>query len=181
VWLLRRYDKPTLGSRWLGMPNSSTDERRAIALARCDEMIDWYERSKWWERGWHRVLQTLTIIIGTATPVVLLWLPGYERVAAVSASFAAVVAGLAGLYHWQENWVRSAAAAEALKSERVRFMTRASEGYSPDEEASLRTFVTRTEAILMSELNDWRALLAPRPTGQAGDGAPGANAAVGGR
>jgi hypothetical protein len=181
--------RPTPG--WGGRPRAGFEERETFALDRCDEMIRWYERTKSLHRNAHQLFNMATIILGTLAPFILLLeeplnlsTAGAKALAVLPASVAAVVAGLAGLYKWQENWLRFAVAAESLKSERVQYVTRASEDYRPPrtDEQALDRFVRRMEAILMSELGEWRVQSSQtRTSDQPPGGGSGAGGNAGGK
>jgi putative Ca2+/H+ antiporter (TMEM165/GDT1 family) len=155
-------------------------------------MIGWYERTKRMHRRLHVLFQSATIILGALAPV--LFLPLAQNVPelqflggalTVVPAVLAVMAGLASVFHWQENWVRYGYAGEALKSERSRYLALAPQRYVQDspegaeKEAALTHFVRQTETILMSELGDWRTQLTkpversgPEPLPAPGQGKP---------
>jgi hypothetical protein len=59
---------------------------------------------------------------------------------------------------WKESYPRFVCVGEALKSERLKFQTRATAEYGPDldEHQALSNFVSRMEALVMDEVTDWR-------------------------
>jgi hypothetical protein len=146
-------------------PPSSLDERRAAALRRCDEQIGWY--SKHSGRAWlgFAVVQSAAVVLAATTPVLILWSSLPKALQALPAALASVAAGLTGTFRWLQNHSRWSNAAEALKSERVRFETRTPPDYGAElsDEAALAAFVNRVEGISMTEVSEWRSDLA-RPT-----------------
>ena len=73
---------------------------------------------------------------------------------------AAMAAALNGAFRPRDNYIRSAYAAETLKSEKFKYETRTTKEYGRtiDEYQALENFVTRIEALMASEVSDWRAL-----------------------
>ena len=98
------------------------------------------------------------VVLAGLTPVLALW-KFFDRYDVLPAAIASVLAAVIGLWGWQENWVRFAATAEALKSELVRFQTRTGEayGFGLDEETVLDNFVARIEGLASGELAAWGA------------------------
>ena len=145
----------------------SLEERREAALRRCDEQVDWYTRHS--AQAWRSfaVVQTAAVVLAAATPVLILWSSLPKALQALPAALASVAAGLAGTFRWLQNKTRWAYAAEALKSERVRYDTRTPPDYGPelDDGAALAAFVRRIEEISMTEVSEWRSELArPAPS-----------------
>jgi hypothetical protein len=131
------------------------DERRALALKRCDDQIHWYTKYGIWAGALYRTFQTSAVLLGAITPVLILWTELSLVLQALPAALASVSAGLVGIYGWQENKARFAYTAEALKSERVKYETRTSV-YRGDPARALSRFVARIEAIAMAETSEWR-------------------------
>lgn len=63
-----------------------------------------------------------------------------------------ILAGLLLLYKYQESWVESRITAEALKTERILYLTRTAVYKTGDPEEK---FIERTERILAGETRDW--------------------------
>jgi hypothetical protein len=125
------------------------------ALARCDDLIREYET--YWRRRKPLYLgfQSAAVLLAGITPVLLL--TGISKaLQALPAALAAILGGLVAIYHWQDNVTRCAYAAEALKSERAKFVTRATDRYNNDKTA-LDNFVAQIEDIRMTEVRGWRA------------------------
>jgi hypothetical protein len=132
----------------------SKDPSRS-ALDRCDELIQEYE--KYWRprKRLYLGFQSAAVLLAGITPVLLLTgIP--KALQALPAALASIVGGLVAIYHWHDNVARSAYTAEALKSERAKFVTRATDEYK-DEESALANFVARIEDIRMTEVRGWRS------------------------
>ncbi len=147
----------------------SFDEREAEAIRRCDAQIEWYSTHSVQAQRWFAVVQSAAVGLAAATPVLILWSGVPKAVQALPAALASVAAGLAGTFRWLQNKSRWAYAAEALKSERVRYDTRTPPDYGPErgEDAALAAFVRRIEEISMTEVSEWRSELA-RPASSEG-------------
>ena len=143
----------------MDLPGASTNPRYQMAPKRCAEQIGWYERHAGRARLLYRTFQSAVVVLAGLTPVLALGEKGPELVQVLPAALASVFAAIVGLWSWQENWVRFAATAEALKSELVKFQTRTGEAYavSLDEETVLNNFVVRIEGLASGELAAWGA------------------------
>ena len=141
------------------IPGAGNNPRYETALKRCADQIGWYERHAGRARRFYRICQSAVVVLAGLTPVLALGEKGPELVQVLPAALASVFAAIVGLWSWQENRVRFAATAEALKSEIVRFQTRTSEAYGVglDEETVLNNFVARIEGLASGELAAWGA------------------------
>lgn len=156
------------GSGWNDGERSELRDRRETALRACDDQIRFFQgaarRAHWLYAG----SQVVTIVISAAIPVVLLAdtnrLPGWlmadmsaQTFAALLSALVAIATGLAGTFHWNDQWVRYAFFAQQLVSERARFSTGSGDyGKAQSEVAAIDAFVTRTEDLRMAEAGQWR-------------------------
>lgn len=150
------------------------DQRLAKAFERFDAQFAWYDKHSDAEQIKFKIGQVLTLVLTAATPVLVaaggvpdVWQAGTGAAATVSAAAMAS-------FNWRGNWIRFAATAEALKSERAHFETRTSAAYGltlSDDEV-LEAFVTRTEAITAHETGAWGTELSQvaTPADPAGNG-----------
>ena len=157
----------------MDLPGASTNPRYETALKRCADQIGWYERHAGRARFFYRTFQSAVVVLAGLTPVLALWekvVP--EPFQVLPAAVASVAAAIIGLWSWQENWVRFAATAEALKSALVKFQTRTGEAYgaSLDEETVLNNFVVRIEGLASGELAAWGARQSQRDSLQSEPG-----------
>src|SRR5215831_4082247 len=97
-------------------PTNNTEERRKKACERYDSQVAWYEKSKKQARMFFRLSQTLVIILSGITPVLIL-ATDCKVVQAIPPAVASILAGVVGIFQWQEDWRRRGLALEALKSE----------------------------------------------------------------
>ena len=141
-----------------------------LATQRCDSLIDWYNKTKRQHRLLHQFFRSTAIILGGLTPVlVLIQAMANEDVTkntltiliALFPSIAAIITGFDGLFQWKDNYIRMAQTAEALKSERIKFLTRTTRRYAKDkdDDKALDNFVSNVERIVLQERTDWVALV----------------------
>ena len=147
------------------------------ALKRCDEHITWYAASGRCMRWSHYGSQVAVIILTASVPLLALLAsePAIKDSAsrtavllkssvlqACLAGLAAVIVSLANLFQWHKKWLARAFTCETLKSERIKFQTRAGEPYASakDEEDAARHFVLRVEQIAAEELHEWKSIQA---------------------
>ena len=78
------------------------------------------------------------------------WIPLVVQLASASATLSLA---LLSLNRSQENWVRYRSSAEALKREKLLFLTRTTETYASDQ--AFQNFVLQAEAIMQEEHSQW--------------------------
>jgi hypothetical protein len=140
-------------------------ELERLALQRCRDAIVWYERKRNTTRSLHIWLKLTTIILGGATPVLLLWSSNpkndlLKNLAGATAAAAAIATGIGGAFRPRENYIRFAHVAELLKSELFKYEVGISSDYSTlaAPEASVENFALKVDNILLSEVLDWTRL-----------------------
>ncbi|HEY6137407.1 MAG TPA: DUF4231 domain-containing protein [Thermoanaerobaculia bacterium] len=123
--------------------------------SRVDDQIAWYERkSAWNQRGFKR-MRVLEIFAAAAIPI----LSGYSQnrltiqiTIALLGGLIAIIAGLMGLFQFQENWTQYRSTCEGLRHEKILYETK-SEPY--DGEQPFPLFVQRVESLISSETGRW--------------------------
>lgn len=147
---------------------SELRDRRDTALSNCNEQIDFFQSAARRAHWLHGGSQIITIVISAAIPVLLLvdpeglpqWLVvdmSTKTLAALLSALVAIASGMAGTFHWHEQWVRSAFFTQQLLSERAKFATRADVyGKARSEQQAIDRFVTRTEELRLMEAGQWR-------------------------
>jgi Protein of unknown function (DUF4231) len=143
-----------------GFPGREPLEARfRRANARFVIQLRWYERHARQSRIQYQALQAATVILGGATPVLVLVGGVPKWLQAVPGALGAIAAGIVGFTQWRENWLRYQSTAEALKHENALFRTRTGQWYSArrDDEAVLDSYVRAIEEITMAEVAVWRS------------------------
>ncbi len=138
---------------------------RDTALARCDEMIAWYQGKRRWTNAAFNLLQSAVIVLTATTPFLVLNAAFANTVLqALPATIVAIAVALLGSYKLRENWVRYTVAVEALRSEKAKYLTRTTPAYwkLPVDEA-LNNFVLRVEGLALSEVEEWRKQMIQQP------------------
>ncbi len=140
---------------------------------RLDDQIVWYDRKAATNQGAYKKLRLVEIMAAAAIPL----LAGYaDRSVYVALAIGGlglvvtVLAGVIGLYRFQENWAEYRATAEALKQEKYLFLARAA---PYDGDTPFELLVTRVEALLRAETTGWtqsmrKAVTSDRAARQAG-------------
>lgn len=143
-------------------PDNTPETPYQMALARCDELIEWYTKEGRRQRIAFQSFQVAAIVLSGLTPILILLLPEkWDAWAALPAALAAIAVGMLGIFQWKENYIRFAYTSEALKSEKVKFETQTTNEYDKnlDPQTILSNFVIRVEALVMGEVSDWRGLM----------------------
>jgi len=145
------------------------------ALKRCDEHIAWYSNSGSKMRWGYYGSQVGVIFLTASVPLLALLaseptikdstndivkILGSSLLQACFAGLAAILVSLANLFQWHKKWLTRAFTCETLKSERIKFQTRAGEPYesAKNEEDLARHFVLRVEQIATEELLEWKKM-----------------------
>lgn len=122
---------------------------------RLDDQITWYDRKSAASQAAYKRLRLIEIVAAATIPL----LAGYSQqswlvgvIIGVMGLIVAVLAGVMGLYRFQENWNEYRAMAESLKQEKYLYLARAEpyDGAQPFE-----LLVQRVESLLKSETTDW--------------------------
>lgn len=138
-------------------PHDDMSERSAKALDRCQSEIDRNQHDKDRSALLQHSLQALAVTFSGLTAILILWAQLPKPIQALPAALASIITGIVAIFRWQENYIRSAYTAEALRSERAKFEARATPyGLAETDDRVLDRFVTRTEAILMDAAAQWR-------------------------
>jgi hypothetical protein len=144
------------------------NERRNRALNRYKSQLEWYERTKNDARRFFYLGQTLVILLTGITPLIILSTESKFWQALLPAA-ASIIAGVLGIWQFQEAWQRRAIALEALKSEFVKFDTRSGDDYRlpVTEDQAIDRFVLNIEGIVGNEVTQWQ-----RQRGKIGKSSP---------
>lgn len=130
---------------------------------RVDDQIAWYSRrSASNQRAFER-LRLVEIVAAAMIPLlsgILYQELGGKILVGMLGFGVAVIAGVLSLFQFQENWTRYRATCEALKQEKLLFLT----GTTPYDGADpFADFVTRVESLLEREHATWAGRTRKRP------------------
>lgn len=125
---------------------------------RVDDQINWYDKKSLSSQRWFKRLRVSEVICAALIP----FLSGYVHLYQSQITFVigmlgvvvAAIAGLLGLYQFQENWIEYRTTCESLKKEKYLFLT-CSEPYDCDDEGRLQLLVHRVETLISRENTDW--------------------------
>jgi hypothetical protein len=122
---------------------------------RVDSQIDWYNRKSEMNQWWFRILRIVEIIAAASIPLLAGYVDSLPPIKVVVGSLGllvAVIAGVLGLYQFQELWTGYRTTCEALKQEKYLFLTK-TEPY--DQNESFALFVQRVENVMANEHSNW--------------------------
>jgi len=122
--------------------------------SRVDGQINWYNRKSETNQRWFRIMRIVEIVAAASIPL----LAGYtdlqpaKIIVGCLGLLVAVIAGVLGLYQFQELWTGYRSTCEALKQEKYLFLTK-TEPYNQND--SFPLFVQRIENLIAKEHTSW--------------------------
>jgi hypothetical protein len=136
-------------------PDFATRQKRAIA--RYDILIAWYLSSRTRARCLFYSIQTLVIVLSGITPVIVI-ADAHPFWHGLFPAMSAIFAGLLGIYQFHDSWMRRSVAAESLRREHSKYITRVGTDYGLHLTAdqALNHFVVNIEDIAADEVSQWR-------------------------
>ncbi len=136
------------------MAGQSENKVGEMALKRCEDLIDSYERQKGIQKTLDSVLQT-SVIVAAGLTAFAATVDSWPKWAVVlPAILTTVVTGLSTNFRFRAKHSNFASAVERLKWLKLRYQIRSEN--APGNPKHLEDFVTSIEAIVASELADWR-------------------------
>jgi hypothetical protein len=132
------------------------DGARGLALKRCDELIDWYERNKRRHRLFDNMLQTSIISAAGLTAFAAAADAWPKWAIVLPAVVTTVAAGLSTNFRFREKYVNFAFAGERLKWLKLSYQIRSE--HSTDMK-DIEGFVNQMEAVVSAEMGGWRESL----------------------
>jgi len=122
---------------------------------RVDGQIEWYDRKSGANQRWFRWLRIVEIIAAGSIPLLVGYadsISEFKVVVGILGLLIAVIAGVLGLYQFQENWTGYRTTCEALKQEKYLFLTKT----QPYDQGDLfALFVQRVENLISKEHSTW--------------------------
>ena len=116
------------------------------------DQIDWYDKKATTYKKLFCRLRAFEIIIAASIPV-LYYLPSVKQYIPFFAAIITILAGIASLMKFHDNWVLYRMTCESLKYEKFLYLT----GTEPyNTENKLAVLVTKVENILSSERILWK-------------------------
>ena len=111
-------------------------------------------------RWYHYGSQAAVIVLTAAVPVLVLAYPDAKVLQAILSALAAILVSMSNLFQWHNKWLARGYTCEVLKSERIKYQTKAGEPYasSQSEDDAARLFLLKVEEIAANELHDWKKL-----------------------
>jgi Protein of unknown function (DUF4231) len=122
---------------------------------RVDGQIEWYDRKSGTNQRWFRWLRIVEIVAAASIPLLVGYadsISEFKVVVGILGLLIAVIAGILGLYQFQENWNGYRTTCEALMQEKYLFLTK-TQPYDQGDSFSL--FVQRVENFISKEHTNW--------------------------
>ena len=122
---------------------------------RLDDQIKWYSSESKYNQKMYKRLRLLEIISASLIPLLsgLSSMISYsEWIIGILGVIIAVAAGASVLYKFHENWLAYRTTLEALKHEKLLYLTQTAP-YDNDER--FQTLVSRAESIMVNENQNW--------------------------
>ena len=132
------------------------DEKQYFS-ERLDDQIKWYSSKSRYNQKMYKRLGLLEIISASLIPLLsgLSSMISYsEWIIGILGVIIAVAAGASALYKFHENWMAYRTTLEALKHEKLLYLTQTAP-YDNDER--FQTLVSRSESIIANENQNWLA------------------------
>ena len=135
---------------------------------RVDGQIEWYDRKSGSNQRWFRWLRIIEIVAAASIPLLVGYadsISEFKVVVGILGLLIAVIAGVLGLYQFQENWTGYRTTCEGLKQEKYLFLTK-TQPYDHDDSFAL--FVQRVENLISKEHIRWAQYtgVGDKPKGQ---------------
>jgi len=125
---------------------------------RVDDQIGWYDRKSQSNQHWFKRLRVAEVICAAAIPFLSGYIHVYQMqitlIVGALGLIVACIAGLLGLYQFQENWIEYRTTCESLKKEKYLFLT-CSDPYDCEDEERLQLLVHRVETLISKENTNW--------------------------
>jgi hypothetical protein len=126
---------------------------------RVDDQINWYDRKSQFNQRWYKNLRIAEIVAAAAIPFlagnISTEIPAIQFIVGFLGFLIAVIAGVVGLYQFQERWVEYRTTCESLRHEKYLYLTK-SEPYNVQNPFPL--FVQRAESLISVENTRWSQL-----------------------
>jgi hypothetical protein len=122
---------------------------------RVDGQIEWYDRKSGTNQRWFRWLRIVEIVAAASIPLLVGYadsISEFKVIVGILGLLIAVIAGVLGLYQFQENWTGYRTSCEALKQEKYLFLTK-TQPY--DQGDAFALFVQRVENFISKEHSTW--------------------------
>lgn len=138
----------------------SLEEKRAVVEERYRELLTWFERNKTRSMVAYQICQVTTIVLSALTPVIVV-VTDDKLAHALPPAVVAVAAAILSTFKFHETWLSRCEAAEALKSEYMRYLGQVGPDYivkgSGTEDQAIAAFIAKIETINEQERGVWKA------------------------
>lgn len=132
-----------------------SEREAAYFAARLNDQIAYFDSKAGQNQSRYKVWRLIEILAAAAIPLLAGYATQDPRIPVligVLGAVVAVIAGIMGLYRFQENWTEYRATCETLKQEKYLYLARTAPYDGP---ARFELLVERVEAILRAETSVW--------------------------
>ena len=127
---------------------------------RLDDQINWYDKKSLINQLWYKLLRVAEIVAASSIPFLAGYMsdraPAIRIIVGLLGLMIAVIAGVAALYQFQENWIEYRTTGESLRHEKYLYLTH-TEPYNIDTPFPL--LVQRVESLVSTENTKWSQLI----------------------
>ena len=131
--------------------------------SRLDDQIKWYDRKSQISQNWHKRLRVAELVFAAFLPLLAGYINKYPLTMTITIGvlgvLIAVIAGLLGVFKFQENWVEYRTTCETLKKEKILFLANV-EPYDMDDIHRFKNLVQRVESLISKENTNWAYYIA---------------------
>lgn len=124
---------------------------------RFDNQMDWYSKKSSDNQKMYKGLKTFELISASLIPFlsgVMDKLPYAHWVIAFLGISIAILSSVSSLYKYHENWLTYRSTSEALKHEKILYLTQVVP-YNIEDKERFELLVSRAENIMSNENSDW--------------------------
>jgi len=123
---------------------------------RLDDQIKWYNKKSKCNQIWYKIIRIIEITLAGSIPLIIGIKPFSENlqnpILAIIGFVLVTMAGIIGLYDFQENWIKYRTTCESLKHNKYLFLSKA-EPYNID--TSYQLLVSNVESLISMENSNW--------------------------
>ncbi|MCB0534113.1 MAG: DUF4231 domain-containing protein [Lewinellaceae bacterium] len=127
------------------------------------DQYNWYDTKSSFNKKWFYFYRTLVIASGALIPLLVGYAdeqtPFFNHIAGALGVVVVIAEGMLSQRKYQENWSIYRMTAERLKREKLLFENGVGDDYAAGDVVAFRNFVVKTEQILASENEEWKALV----------------------
>lgn len=127
---------------------------------RLEDQISWFGKKSSYNQRMYKRLVVIEILLSVSIPFLTAYVsdttPELKLLIGAMGIIIALIAGIMGVYKFQELWVNYRATSETLQQEKYLYLTRSGIYQKGHSVNPYNDFVTRVETILANENLNWK-------------------------